>query len=89
MIGNFKTWPIRKKVSYTAQCRFWEKHGWVYRDGNKLVPFSRWCKLIGSKEIWGYEHEVHDRCILYRFTEGSGTCATLAQTNRTILPNRL
>ena len=50
MIDDFKTWPIRKKVSYTAQCRFWEK-SWIYKHGNKLIPFSRWCKLIGSKDI--------------------------------------
>ena len=80
MIGKFKTWPIRKKVSYTAQCRFWEKKGWIYKHGNKLVPFSRWCKLIGSKEIWAYEYEVYDRYIAYRFTKGSGPCATLEGT---------
>jgi len=78
MIGDFKTWPIRKKVHYTAQCRFWEKHGWVYRHGNKLVPFSRWCKLIGSKETWAFEHDVCERYIVYGFVLGTGPCANLA-----------
>lgn len=77
-IDDCRKWKIRKKASYKAQDRFWEVKGWVYRSGNTLIRHARWCKLIGDREIWAFEHEVSERCVVYRFVVGSGPCANLA-----------
>ena len=81
-IGNCKKWKVRKKAGYRAQGRFWEIKGWAYRSGNTLIRYSRWCKLIGDKEIWAFEHEVCERYIVYRFVVGTGPCANLAKMKR-------
>ena len=73
-----RKWKIRKKVGYEAQQRFWISKGWKYRNWNLLVGFNRWCKLLGDKEIWAFEHEVCERYIVYGFVVGTGPCATLA-----------
>lgn len=77
-IDDCRKWKIRKKASYSAQCRFWEVKGWVYRSGNTLIRHPRWCKLIGNKEIWAFENEVRERHIVYCFVAGTGPCANLA-----------
>ena len=55
-INNCRKWKIRKKVGYEAQQRFWISKGWKYRRWNLLVRFNRWCKVVGDKEIWAFEH---------------------------------
>ena len=73
-----RKWKVRKKVGYEAQQRFWISKGWEYRRWNLLVRFNRWCKLLGDKEIWAFEHEVCERYIVYGFVVGTGPCANLA-----------
>ena len=69
-----RKWKVRKKVGYEAQQRFWISKGWKYRNWNLLVGFNRWCKLLGDKEIWAFEHEVCERYIVYGFVLGTGPC---------------
>jgi len=73
-----RKWKVRKKADYEAQQRFWISKGWEYRRWNLLVRFNRWCKLVGNKEIWAFEHEVCERYIIYGFVLGTGPCANLA-----------
>ena len=78
VIDECRKWKVRKKVGYEAQQRFWISKGWEYRRWNLLVRFNRWCKLVGNKEIWAFEHEVRERYIVYGFVVGTGPCANLA-----------
>jgi hypothetical protein len=73
-----RKWKVRKKVGYAAQQRFWIIKGWKYKHMNLLIRANRWCKLIGDKKIWAFEHEVCERYIVYRFVVGTGPCANLA-----------
>ena len=79
VIESCRKWKVRKKVGYEAQQRLWIAKGWKYKQMNLLVRFNRWCKLIGGKEIWAFEHEVHERFITYGFVVGTGPCANLAR----------
>ena len=83
VIDECRKWKVRKKVGYEAQQRFWISKGWEYRRWNLLVRFNRWCKLVGNKEIWAFEHEVHERFITYDFVVGTGPCANLARSSMT------
>jgi hypothetical protein len=68
-MAECRKWKVRKKVGYEAQHRFWISKGWKYKQMNLLVRANRWCKLIGVKEIWAFEHEVFERYILTEWAD--------------------
>jgi hypothetical protein len=68
-MAECRKWKVRKKVGYEAQHRFWISKGWKYKQINLLVRANRWCKLIGVKEIWAFEHEVFERYIVTEWAD--------------------
>jgi hypothetical protein len=68
-MAECRKWKVRKKVGYEAQHRFWISKGWKYKQMNLLVRANRWCKLIGVKEIWAFEHEVFERYIVTEWAD--------------------